>query len=340
MTRCRKLLAALLITTAPISMAVTSAHAADITGAGSSFAAPIYQAWGDLAKGTTGISLNYQSVGSSAGQNLVTARTVDFGASDAPMSSEKLEAAHLYQFPTVMGGIVPVVNIPGIHNGELKLTGAVLADIYLGEISSWNDPKIVALNPGLNLPDLPIAPVHRADGSGTTFVFTSYLAKVSPSFKENVGAASSVQWPGGAGARGNDGVGASVHATEGGIGYVEYAYARHNAIPTVQLQDADGAFVKPDINSFAAAATNADWTHASHFAVDLLNGSGKNVWPIVSATFVLVPTDPKDTARAANVRKFFETSLKSGDATATKLDYIPLPETVKQSVSAQYPAFK
>ena len=330
-----RFLAALLLTAAPVL--AHQAHAADITGAGSGFAAPIYQAWGDGAKSATGIALNYQSVGSSAGQNLVTARTVDFGASDAPMADDKLASANLYQFPTVVGGIVPIVNVPGVASNQLKLSGEVLADIYLGNITSWNDPKIKALNPGLSLPDTAVAPVHRADGSGTTFVFTSYLSKVSASWKDQVGAATSVQWTGGAGARGNDGVGASVRATEGGIGYVEYAYARRNSIPTVMLQDKDGEFVAPDFGSFSAAASSADWEHASHFAVDLLNGAGKNVWPIVSATFVLVPTNPKEPARGQNVYKFFDYSFRTGDATAKKLDYVPLPESVKQKIEMGYP---
>ncbi|NHN88783.1 phosphate ABC transporter substrate-binding protein PstS [Acetobacter conturbans] len=330
-----RFLAALLLTAAPVM--AHQAHAADITGAGSSFAAPIYQAWGDSAKSAAGVSLNYQSVGSSAGQNLVTARTVDFGASDAPMAADKLASASLYQFPTVIGGIVPIVNIPGVASNQLKLSGAVLAEIYLGNITSWNDPKIAALNPGLSLPDVAIAPVHRADGSGTTFVFTSYLAKMSSGWQSQVGAATSVQWAGGAGARGNDGVGSSVRATEGAIGYVEYAYARRNSIPTVLLQDKDGEFVTPDITSFTAAAASADWDHASHFAVDLLNGPGKSVWPIVSATFVLVPTNAKDAARANAVYKFFDYSFHTGDAAAKKLDYVPLPESVKQKVEAGYP---
>lgn len=333
-----RFLTALLLTAAPVM--AHQACAADITGAGSSFAAPIYQAWGDGAKSATGVSLNYQSVGSSAGQNLVTARTVDFGASDAPMADSKLTSAALYQFPTVIGGIVPIVNVPGIASNQLKLTGAVLADIYLGKISNWNDPKIAALNPGVSLPDVAIAPVHRADGSGTTFVFTSYLTKMSADWKDQVGAATSVQWAGGAGARGNDGVGSSVRATEGGIGYVEYAYARRNSIPTVQLQDKDGEFVTPDLGSFSAAAASADWDHAPHFAVDLLNGAGKNVWPIVSATFVLVPTNPKDAGRAEAVYKFFDHSFRTGDATAQKLDYVALPESVKQKIEAGYPGKK
>ncbi|MBB3882427.1 phosphate ABC transporter substrate-binding protein PstS [Acetobacter oeni] len=339
MLSCHRLLAALLLTAAPagLTLSVVQASAAEITGAGSSFAAPIYQAWGDKAKASTGIALNYQSVGSSAGQNLVTAGTVDFGASDAPMAAEKLASASLYQFPTVMGGIVPIVNIPGIASNQLKLNGPVLADIYLGTITSWNDPKIAALNPGVSLPDVAIAPVHRADGSGTSFVFTSYLTKVSPAWKDAVGAATSVQWPGGAGARGNDGVGASVRATEGGIGYVEYAYARRNAIPTVLLQDKAGEFVSPDLTSFSAAAAAADWDHASHFAVDMLDGAGRGVWPIMSATFVLVPTAPKDASRGAAVWKFFDYSFRSGDGTAKSLDYVALPESVKQKVEAEYP---
>ncbi|MBO1359259.1 phosphate ABC transporter substrate-binding protein PstS [Acetobacter sacchari] len=330
-----RLLAALLLSAAPVIAPLACAE--EITGAGSSFAAPIYQAWGDGAKTGAGVSVNYQSVGSSAGQNLVLARTVDFGASDAPMSADKLSSGSLYQFPTVVGGIVPIVNIPGVAANKLKLTGAVLAGIYLGDITSWNDPKIVALNPGLTLPDTAIAPVHRADGSGTTFVFTSYLAKVSPDWKDKVGAATSVQWPGGAGARGNDGVGSSVRATEGGIGYVEYAYARRNSISTAELQDKAGEFVTPNLESFSTAAASADWAHSTNFAVDMLDVDGKGVWPIVSATFVLVPTNPKDAARAASVHKFFDYSFKNGDAAAKGLDYVTLPESVKKTIESQYP---
>lgn len=328
--------AAVLMTATSVAALAGSSRAADITGAGSSFAAPIYLAWGDAAKKTIGVNLNYQSIGSSAGQNLVTAGTVDFGASDAPVSGEKLTAASLRQFPTVAGGIVPIINVPGIESDQLKLTGPVLAEIYMGTITNWNDPKIAALNPGLSLPDLPVASIHRADGSGTSFVFTSYLARVSPAWKENVGAATSVQWPDGSGARGNDGVGAAVRATEGGIGYVEYSYARHNHIPTVQLKNHSGFFVSPDSTSFAAAAGSADWTHAANYAVDMLDSAGEKTWPIMSATFVLMPATAKDPVRGVAVRRFFDNAFRTGDTTAKALDYVPMPEAVKQKIEAEY----
>ncbi|CAI9121616.1 phosphate ABC transporter substrate-binding protein PstS [Brytella acorum] len=313
------------------------AHAAGLTGAGSSFAAPLYGAWGEAIKKENGFEVNYQSVGSGAGQNQVIARTVDFGASDAPMAPAKLDANKLYQFPTVMGGIVVIINLPGIAPGQLKLDGATLAGLYDGSISSWNDPKIAALNPGVTLPDMDVAPVHRADASGTTFVFTSYLSKVSAAWKSSFGAATSVAWKGGAGARGNDGVAASVKTTEGGIGYVEYAYASRNHLNIVQLKDHDGAFIAPTLNAFAAAAKNADWAHADHYAVDLLDTAGAGAWPIVSATFVLVPTDPKSPAQAKAVREFFTWGLNKGDVAAQRLDYVVLPSSVKAQILSQWP---
>ncbi|MBB2199806.1 phosphate ABC transporter substrate-binding protein PstS [Gluconacetobacter dulcium] len=334
MRRPVKFLAALMVAAGPAALSV--AHAADITGAGSSFAAPIYEAWGAAAKNATGVAVNYQSVGSSAGQNQVLAGTVDFGASDAPMDAAKLEKGSLFQFPTVMGGIVPVVNIPGVNANALRLTGDVLADIYAGTISSWNDPKITALNPGLKLPDLPIATVHRADGSGTTFVFTSYLSRESQSWHDAAGAGSSIAWPGGVGARGNDGVAASVRNTEGGIGYVEYAYASRNHMTTVQLKSKAGDFVTANLDSFAKAAGAADWKGATNFAVDLLDTPGQGAWPIVSATYVLVPKPPKDADKGAAVRKFFGWAFDNGDSAARRLDYVVLPASVKAAVRAAW----
>ncbi|GBQ36388.1 phosphate ABC transporter substrate-binding protein PstS [Gluconacetobacter azotocaptans] len=326
--------AAVLLAASPA--ALSAAHAAGITGAGSSFAAPIYEAWGAAGRSASGIAVNYQSVGSSAGQNQILAGTVDFGASDAPMDPAKLEKGALFQFPTVMGGIVPVVNIPGVAPGKLRLTGEVLAGIYAGDIASWNDPKITALNPGVALPDLPIATVHRADGSGTTFVFTSYLAGASQAWHDGAGAGSSISWPGGVGARGNDGVAASVRNTEGGIGYVEYAYASRNHMTTVQLKDKAGDFVTANLDSFSRAAAAADWKGASNFAVDLLDTAGKGAWPIVSATYVLVPKQPKDAAQGAAVRKFFGWAFDHGDGIARGLDYVVLPASVKTSIRAAW----
>lgn len=315
-----------------LGLAAAPAHAVDITGAGSTFAAPIYGAWGSAAKAPLGIALNYQALGSGAGQNQVIARTVDFGASDAPVAAAKLDSNKLLQFPTVMGGVVPIVNLPGIASNQMHLTGEILAGLFSGDITTWNDPKIAALNPGLKLPATAVAAVHRADGSGTTFVFTSYLAKSSPDWKSKIGAASSIAWPTGAGAKGNDGVAATVRNTEGGVGYVEYAYASKNGLTTVELKDKAGAFVAPNLDSFTRAAAGADWAGAQRFAVDLLDTPAEGAWPIVSATFVLLPTDPKDPARSAAVIRLFDWAFRNGAATARSLQYVPLPADVQTNV--------
>jgi phosphate transport system substrate-binding protein len=314
----------------------SAAHAQAITGAGSTFAQPIYEAWADASKPTTGISLNYQGVGSGAGQKLVTQRTVDFGASDAPMAADKLAAAKLMQFPAVMGAVDIAVNLPGATAGKLKLTGKLLADIYMGNVTNWNDPAIAKINPGLKLPDLAIAPVYRADGSGTTYVFTSYLAKVSPDFKTKVGVDKAVSWPAGSGAKGTAGVAAAVKATSGGLGYVESAYASLNHLTVTELQTHDGTFIKPTLAAFAAAAAGADWAGAANFAVDLNDQPGAKSWPIVAATFVLVPTNPTDPAKGAAVLKFFDWAFTNGDAAAKKLEYVALPASVKAQVKAAW----
>ena len=315
-----------------LAAAAVPARAVDITGAGSTFAAPIYGAWGAAEKPTLGIALNYQALGSGAGQNQVMARTVDFGASDAPVSAEKLAANKLLQFPTVMGGVVPIINLPGIEPNQLHLTGDVLAGLFSGDISTWNDPKIAALNPGVKLPDTAVAPVHRADGSGTTFVFTSYLAKASVDWKSKIGAGTSIAWPVGAGAKGNDGVAATVRNTEGGLGYVEYAYASKNGLTTVELKDKAGSYVMPNLASFTKAAAAADWDSAQNFAVDLLDTPGDGAWPIVSATFVLLPMDPKNPARSDAVLKFFDWAFANGAGIAKSLQYVPLPAAVQETV--------
>jgi len=314
------------------------AAAQTITGAGSTFAQPIYGAWADASQAQTGVTLNYQGVGSGTGQKYVTQRTVDFGASDAPMPPAKLAAAKLLQFPTVMGAVDIAVNLPGIADGQLKLTGPIIAGIYLGTIKSWDDPAIKAVNPGLALPSLAIAPVYRADGSGTTFVFTSYLAKVSPDFKSGVGAATAVSWPAGTGAKGTAGVAGAVKNTQGGLGYVESAYATLNHLTTVQLKNHDGKFLKPTLENFAAAAAGADWAGAKDFAVDLNDQPGAKAWPIVSATFVLLPTNPANQAQSAAVTKFFGWALSNGDAIARKLQYVPLPAAIKAKVRASWSA--
>ena len=326
------LLIAGLSAAATLAVGTGRAASVSITGAGSTFAAPIYGAWGAAAQQTLGISLNYQALGSGAGQNQVIARTVDFGASDAPVAASKLAADALLQFPTVVGGIVPIVNLPGIAVNQLHLTGAVLAGLFSGDISMWNDKQIAALNPGVTLPDIAVAPVHRADGSGTTYVFTSYLAKASTAWKTNVGASTSIAWPAGAGARGNDGVAAVVRNTRGGLGYVEYAYADKNHLTTVALKDAAGAYVEPNLDSFSKAAAGADWAAAKDFAVDMLDTPGAGAWPIVSATFVLLPTDPKDAQRSAAVIRFFDWAFANGAGIASTLKYVPLPASVEANV--------
>ena len=281
--------------------------------------------------------MNYQAIGSGGGQNQILNRTVDFGASDAPMDVAKLQSGNLLQFPTVMGAVVPIVNIPDVGVDKLKLTGDVMAQIFLGAITKWNDPKIVALNPDIKLPNLAIAPVHRADGSGTTFVFTSYLSAVSPEWKDQVGCNTSVNWPAGAGARGNDGVAATTKNTRGGIGYVENAYATENKLVTAQLKNKEGHFVAPTMQSFTAAASNGDWTHAQNYAVSLIDQPGPDSWPIVSATFIELPKDPKDAGRSKTVIKFFDWAFTNGDEAARQLEYIPLTgcgEAVRARVMA------
>ncbi|HVC59165.1 MAG TPA: phosphate ABC transporter substrate-binding protein PstS [Acetobacteraceae bacterium] len=307
-----------------------------ITGAGSTFAAPIYAKWGDASSSTTGIKLNYQAIGSGAGINQINNRTVDFGASDMPVAADQLTAHKLMQFPTVIGGVDIIVNIPGVKPNQLKLTGPVLADIYLGTITKWNDKQIVALNPGLKLPSLAIAPVHRADGSGTTFVFTDYLGMQSPEWKTKVGSSTSVAWPVGAGAKGSDGVAGTVHQIKGGIGYDESAYAEQNHLTTALLKNKAGKFVAPTMAAFEASAGNADWSKVQNFAIDLNNEPGATSWPIESATFVLLPIDPKDANQSAAVKKFFDWGFTHGSAIAKRLLYIPLPASVHNAIRAAW----
>lgn len=302
----------------------------EATGAGASFPAPLYSKWAADYNKATGVKINYQSVGSSAGIKQIEAKTVDFGASDEPLKDEELAKKGLVQFPTVIGGIVPVVNIKGIQPGQLKLTGQVLGDIYLGKISKWNDEAIKALNPGVNLPDATIAPVRRADGSGTTFGFTNYLSKVNAEWKEKVGEGKAVNWPTGAGGKGNEGVAAFVGRLPNSIGYVEYAYVKQNKLTYTQLQTAGGTFVSPDDATFKAAAAGADW--AKSFYQILTNQPGKEAWPITSATFIIMHKAQDKPAQAAASLKFFEWAYKSGDKTATDLDYVPMPDAVKNVI--------
>jgi phosphate transport system substrate-binding protein len=313
-----------------------AAHAQQITGAGSSFAAPIYGKWGEAAGAATGIKLNYQAVGSGAGINQINNRTVDFGASDMPVAADQLTLHKLMQFPTVIGGVDIIVNIPGVKPNELKLTGPILADIYLGKIAKWNDKAIADLNPTLKLPSTAIASVHRADGSGTTFVFTDYLGMQSPDWKSKVGSSTSVSWPGGAGAKGSDGVAGTVRQIQGGIGYVESAYAEQNHLTTTLMKNQAGKFVAPTMASFAAAAASADWTKVQNFAIDLNDQAGAESWPIESATFVLLPTDPKDVAQSVAVKKFFDWGFAHGSDIATQLLYIPLPTSVQTAIRAAW----
>ncbi|HEY1934678.1 MAG TPA: phosphate ABC transporter substrate-binding protein PstS [Acetobacteraceae bacterium] len=321
---------------ASIGAAGTANAQTQITGAGSTFAAPIYGKWADASSGTTGIKLNYQAIGSGAGINQINNRTVDFGASDMPVAGDQLAAHKLMQFPTVIGGVDIIVNIPGVKANELKLTGPILADIYLGNITKWNDKAIAAINPGLKLPSLAIATVHRADGSGTTFVFTDYLGTQSAEWKSKVGSSTSVAWPTGAGAKGSDGVAGTVKQIRGGIGYDESAYATLNDLTTAQLKNKAGAFVTPTMAAFEAAAGNADWSKVQNFAIDLNDEPGAASWPIESATFVLLPTDPKDANQSAAVKKFFDWGFSHGNDIAKNLLYIPLPDSVHAAIRAAW----
>ena len=310
-----------------------AAQATDFNGAGASFPAPVYQSWGAAYKEKTGNALNYQSIGSGGGQNQIINRTVDFGASDAPMADDKLEANKLLQFPTVIGAVVATFNLDGIKSGDLKLTGPMLADIYLGKITKWNDKAIAELNPGLTLPNQAIIPVYRSDASGTSYIFTNYLSAVSPAWKDEVGAATSVQWPAGSGAKGNEGIASNVKNLKGAIGYVEYIYASANDLVVTQLQNKAGNFVSPSVPSFVEAAAAADWDNAKNFAASMLDTAGANAWPIVSPTYALLPTNPKSAETSKAVLEFFQWAYtKDGAAIAEKLHYIPLPEAVVKRI--------
>jgi len=310
----------------------------EATGAGASFPAPLYAKWAADYNKATGVKINYQSVGSGAGIRQIEAKTVDFGASDAPLKDDELKAKGLVQFPTVIGGIVPVVNIKGIQPGQIKLSGQVLGDIYLGKVTNWNDAAIKALNPGVNLPDATIAPVRRADGSGTTFGFTNYLSKVNAEWKAKVGEGTAVNWPTGAGGKGNEGVAAFVGRLPNSIGYVEYAYVKQNKLTYVQLQNSAGNFVSPDDTAFKAAAAGADW--AKSFYQILTNQPGKDAWPITSATFILMHKTQDKPVQAATSLKFFEWAYQSGDKTADDLDYVPMPESVKSVIFKSWAEIK
>lgn len=320
---------------ATFSLTAMSAFAAtNLTGAGGTFPAPVYAKWADAYQKETGTQVNYQGIGSSGGVKQIIAKTVDFGASDAPMKDEDLAKNGLFQFPTVIGGVVLAVNIPGIKSGQLTLDGATLGDIYLGKIKKWNDAAITKLNPGVKLPDTNIAVVRRADGSGTSYVFTSYLAKVNSEWKDKIGSGSTVNWPTGLGGKGNDGVAAFVQRLPGSIGYVEYAYAKQNNLVYTKLLDADGKAISPTEESFSAAAKGADWSKT--FAQDLTNQKGDNAWPISSTTFILIYKDQQDAAKGTEVLKFFDWAYKNGNKLTTDLDYAALPESVVEQIRAAW----
>ena len=313
-----------------------NAAAADISGAGATFPYPIYAKWADAYKKETGIGLNYQSIGSGAGIKQILAKTVTFGATDAPMAFKDLQKNGLVQFPMVMGGIVPVINVEGVKPGELVLDGATLADIFLGKITKWDDAAIKKLNPSVKLPSAGINVIRRSDGSGTTFNFTDYLSKVSPEWQSKVGVNAAVEWPVGVGAKGNDGVAGNVGQTKNSIGYVEFAFAKQNKLTHTDLINKDGKRVSPTLKSFQAAAANADWANAPGFVQILTDQKGAESWPITAATFILVYGNPADKAATGDALKFFAWAFEKGDAMAEELDYIPMPNNVVQLIKASW----
>lgn len=326
------------VVAAGAAVAFSSAVAADITGAGATFPYPIYSKWAESYKAATGNGLNYQSIGSGGGIKQIKAKTVDFGASDMPLKAEDLEAEGLIQFPAIMGGVVPIVNLDGITPGQLKMTPEVLANIYLGKIVKWNDAQIRALNLSIKLPDQDITVVHRSDGSGTTFLWTDFLSKTNADFKTVVGAGTAVKWPAGVGGKGNEGVAANVQRIKGSIGYVEYAYAKKNKMSHTQVQNRDGLFVQPDDETFKAAAAGADWAKTPGMGVVLTNQAGKASWPITGASFILLHKSQASAERAKEVLKFFEWSYKNGGAMATELDYVAMPPAVIKLVMDSWKA--
>lgn len=327
----RKILLGLAISGA----ALTSAHAADITGAGATFPYPIYAKWAEAYKKVSNVGLNYQSIGSSGGIRQIRAKTVTFGATDAPLSGAELDKDEMVQFPAILGGVVPVINLEGFKPGELRVTGPVLAEMFMGTISKWNDPKLAALNPGKKLPDQNITVVHRADGSGTTFIFTDYLNEVSKEWASKVGKGAAVKWPAASsvGGKGNEGVAANVSRVKGSIGYVEYAYAKRNKIPHLQMQNRDGQYVNPDDDTFAAAAAGADWFGTPGMGLSLVNQRGAKSWPISGASFILMYKNPADKKASQEVIKFFDWSFKNGKQLAAELDYVPLPDSLTKAIA-------
>jgi phosphate transport system substrate-binding protein len=318
--------------------AAIPAVAIDISGAGATFPYPIYAKWADAYKKETNNGLNYQSIGSGGGIKQITAKTVTFGASDMPLKAEQLQKDGLVQFPTVLGGVVPVINVEGIKAGDVVLDGKTLADIFMGKIKTWNDPAIAKLNASVKLPSQPIVVVHRSDGSGTTFIWTDYLSKVSPEWKSKVGANTAVEWPVGIGAKGNEGVANNVGQTKGSIGYVEYAYAKQNKLTNTKVVNKDGKAVAPTAQSFMAAAANADWEGTAGFAVILTDEPGAESWPIAGATFILMHKVPQDAVAAREALKFFDWAYAKGDKMAEDLDYVPMPDKVVGAIKKAWGA--
>jgi phosphate transport system substrate-binding protein len=316
------------------------AQAGDITGAGATFPYPIYAKWADAYKKQTGIGMNYQSIGSGGGIKQISAKTVDFGASDKPLKPDALSKGGLMQFPAIMGGVVPVFNVKGIDSGQIKLTGDMLANIYLGKVKKWNDAALQAMNPGVNLPNQAISVVHRSDGSGTTFLFTNYLSKVSGAWKSGVGEGTAVKWPAGVGGKGNEGVANYVARIDGSIGYVEYAYAKQNKLSYALLGNRAGKFVAPAQESFKAAAAGADWAHAPGMYLILTDQPGADSWPITGASFILLHTVQDKPANAKEVLKFFSWAFKNGDGMASSLDYVPMPDSVVSLIKTSWKNLK
>jgi len=330
------IVAVMVILSAGITGQAIASDVRTISGAGATFPYPVYAKWADAYNKVTGIKLNYQSIGSGGGIKQIKAKTIDFGASDAPLKAEDLDKSGLLQFPMIMGGVVPVVNIPGISSGSLKMSNELLADIYLGKVKKWNDDKIKTQNPGLKLPDSAITVVHRSDGSGTTWIFTNYLSKVSPEWKRKVGNDKAVAWPAGVGGKGNEGVASYVKRIKGSIGYVEYAYALQNHLTYVKLHNRSGGFVVPSSKTFQAAAANADWTHAKGFYMVLTDQPGKDSWPITGASFILVYNNQHKPDVGKAVLKFFDWCYSNGSKMAEKLDYVPMPDNVANLVRATW----
>jgi phosphate transport system substrate-binding protein len=323
-----------LITFIMAAFTATVTYAADITGAGATFPYPIYAKWAEAYKKESGVGLNYQSIGSSGGVRQINAGTVTFGATDAPVKGEDLDKLGQVQFPAIIGGTVPIVNLDGFKPGELRITGPVLAEVFMGTITKWNDPKLVALNPGKRLPDQSITVVHRADGSGTTFNWTDYLTVVSPDWAQRVGRGAAVKWPAtsSVGGKGNEGVAANVTRIKGSIGYVEYAYVKKNNLVFMQLQNRSGRWVSPDDTTFAAAADGADWFSVPGMGLSIVNQANPNAWPVSSASFIIMYKNPKDKAQSVDVIKFFDWAFKNGKILALELDYVPLPDTLTNQI--------